>query len=130
MAEDYGKIRGRVLDMIAKKIDSDSIFRKLTTDREEPRYDAVVSTLVAVEGARKTAKMLIDGLYVKALGNTIPIFKRNGVCANEILEMSSSYVLNNDIVIVALISAGADRNLLFNRLDDEMRRRHMYEIAV
>ncbi|MBO7560439.1 hypothetical protein J6T21_00140 [Candidatus Saccharibacteria bacterium] len=128
MAEDYGKVRSQIMALASKKVDLGFIFHKVTMNDDDPRYDAIIETLIRLSDVRKVAKMLIDGLYIRALIETIPILKRNGMPADEVLGMTNQYVLNNDGIINVLIGAGANPKLLFSKIDEEMQTRHFADL--
>jgi len=130
MAEDYGKIRSQIMALAKKRVDLGYIFLRVTKNDDEPRYDAIVETLIRLSDVRKVAKMLIDGLYINALTEVIPVLKRNGMTADEVLSMTNRYVLNNDKLISVLASEGANRELLYDRIDEEMKNRHFANLFI
>jgi hypothetical protein len=106
-----------------KRLDISTIFIRMRNEAQ--RCDVIVETLIRISDARKVAKMLIDGLYVEDLYESLPIFKRNGVGASEIATMLNPFVLDNDKMVARLLIGEADPNLIIERANNETIQRHL-----
>ena len=107
MSMDYGYIRNQIMNLAKrdKKLEISSVYKKICERYEEPRYEAIVETLIRISDARKVARMLIDGSYFKALRESTMVFKRNGV--------------NNSELTLMLAEAGADIGILPNNTEKQ-----------
>jgi hypothetical protein len=120
---DYGYIRNQIMFLAKKRLDISTIFIRMRN--EARRCDVIVETLIRISDARKVAKMLIDGLYVEDLYESLPIFKRNGIGASEIATMLNPFVLDNDKMVARLLMGEADPNLIIERANNEIIQRHL-----
>jgi hypothetical protein len=120
---DYGYIRNQIMFLAKKRLDISTIFIRMRNEAQ--RCDVIVETLIRISDARKVAKMLIDGLYVEDLYESLPIFKRNGVGASEITTMLNPFVLDNEKMVARLLMGEADPNLIIERANNEIIQRHL-----
>ena len=86
--------------------------------REDFEKTAIVRALIPKIGAKETAKMLIDGLYVTTFYKVLDELVKAGLGIDELVDMLNNHMLYDARQAQQLIKAGAKPDVLVDKVEN------------